>query len=379
MDLDNKIIKKGITYDDVLLIPRYSDFKRDEVDLSVVIADRYKINLPVLSAPMDTVTESDMAIAMSQHGALGVIHRNLKVKDQAKMIKKAKEAKVKDPRLASLAEDDTLLIAAAVGAGSDLKDRMKALSDQGLDIVCVDSGHGHSEYILKAVKYIKKNYPELIVIAGNVATGDGALALIDAGADVLRVGVGPGSICTTRIISGMGVPQLTAVKDTVKVASDKDIPVIADGGIKQIGDMAKALGMGAHFVMLGSLLAGYDQSPGEKVKIQGKEYKTYRGMGSLNAMVKGGAERYGQDPEELREKLIPEGVEGLVEYKGDVEDYLYQIAGSLRSSFYYLGSKSVDEFHKNAKFIEISNAGRKESDVHSISVTEVGSNYTKSN
>ncbi|HEX9804212.1 MAG TPA: IMP dehydrogenase [Candidatus Dojkabacteria bacterium] len=375
MKKSSKIIQEGITFDDVLLLPKYSTFRRSEVDLTNRLHEKLFLKLPVISSPMDTVTETDMASAMAQNGGLGIIHRNLKIEDQIEMLKNAKSQKISNPDLASVDAEGRLVIGAAVGAGDDLEMRIEKLAENGVDVFVVDSGHGHSEYIIKAAKFVKTKFPKIPLMAGNVATYDGAKALMEVGVDILRVGVGPGSICTTRIISGMGVPQLTAVENAVEAIEGTDVTVVADGGIKQIGDMAKALGFGAHAVMLGSLLAGFDESPGEKFKIGDKEYKAYRGMGSLAAMVKGGAERYGQDPKELKEKLIAEGVEGLVDYKGKVSDYLYQVSGSLKSSFYYIGSKNFEEFHKNAEFVKITPAGMKESDAHSITITEVGGNY----
>jgi IMP dehydrogenase len=372
----SKIVTKGLTFDDVLIVPKYSDFKRSEVILSSKLHDRLQLNFPVISSPMDTVTETDMAIAMSLIGGLGIIHRNLSIAEQTAMVKFIKSFhSSKITSVSTVDQNNKLFVAAAVGAGSDLEQRMQSLSAAKVDLVCVDSGHGHSKYIIDAIKFIKKQYPDIILMGGNVATYDGAKALIDAGVDILRVGMGPGSICTTRIISGMGVPQLTAIEEVVKAAKDTKVTLIADGGIKQLGDIAKAIGMGAHAVMLGSLLAGHDEAPGNIIEIDGNKFKSYRGMGSLGAMTKGGAERYGQDPKELKKKLITEGVEGVVKYKGNIEDYLFQIAGSLKSSFYYVGARNMQEFHNKVEFIQITSASIKESDTHSIKVVNVGNNY----
>lgn len=373
--MNEKIVMEGITFDDVLLLPRFSDFKRSDVDLTTNLHKKIVLKIPVISSPMDTVTESDMAIALAQNGGIGVVHRNIKIDVQAEMIRKVKSTEVVDLDQAAHDVQGRLLAAAAVGAGSDLEERVQALVDAEVDMICVDSGHGHSQYIIEAIKLIKEKYPQIVVMAGNVATYDGAKALIDSGVDILRVGVGPGSICTTRIISGMGVPQLSAVGEAARAAEGTDVTVVADGGIKQIGDMAKALGFGAHAVMLGSLLAGHNEAPGDVIKIGEKQFKSYRGMGSLGAMVKGGAERYGQNPNELKEKLVAEGVEGLVDFKGQVGTYLYQVTGSLKSSFYYIGSKNLSEFHNNAKFVKITPAGMRESDAHSITITDIGGNY----
>lgn len=371
-----KIAMEGLTFDDLLLLPNESSFKRSDVDLTTKLHPKIVLKLPILSSPMDTVTEADMAIAMAQAGGLGVIHRNLQVDTQKDFVKKVKAAKVSDAATASLDGKKRYLVAAAIGAGSDMQERVKALVDAEVDMIVVDSGHGHSKYIMDAVKFIKKNYKnKVVVMAGNVATYDGAKALMKAGADILRVGVGPGSICTTRVITGMGVPQVTALMEVARATKNSKVTFVADGGIRLMGDMAKALATGAGAVMLGSMLAGHDQSPGEKVTVNGKAYKKYRGMGSIGAMQKGGAERYGQNPKDVAKKLVAEGVEGLVPYKGDAHDFLYQANGSLRSSFYYLGSKSMNEFHKKSKFVRITAAGMRESHPHTITVVEAGANY----
>ena len=362
--MEDKIIMGGITFDDALLLPGYTDFKRQEVTIATTLHPTITLKLPVISSPMDTVTEGAMAEALAKAGGLGIIHRNLSVGDQASMVDQVKKK--------------NLLIGAAVGAGSDLEERVKALVAAKADVIVVDSGHGYTKFVVDAVKFIKTNYPKQVVMAGNVATADGAKALIDAGSDIIRVGMGPGSICTTRIITGMGVPQLTAISEVGKATRGTKVTIVADGGIKQIGDMAKALGMGAHAVMLGSLLAGFDESPGEKVEKDGKAYKRYRGMGSVGAMKEGSAERYGQSKDADKRTLIAEGVEGLVPYKGDVSAYLEQVTGSLRSSFYYIGAKTMDEFHKKARFIRITPASMRESHPHSILVSDAGGNYTLS-
>lgn len=367
---------EGLTFDDLLLVPSESSFKRSEVSLKTVLHPKITLALPILSSPMDTVTEEVMAIAMAEQGGLGVIHRNIQVEKQAAMVKKVKKTAVKDAAIASVDSRKRLLVAAAIGAGSDMEERVKALVEAEVDLIVVDSGHGHSRYIMDAVRYIKKNYGKKVVImAGNVATYDGAKALIKAGADILRVGVGPGSICTTRVVTGMGVPQVTALLEVARACKGSKVTFVADGGIRLMGDMAKALATGAAAVMLGSMLAGHTQAPGDVVSIEGKQYKKYRGMGSIGAMQKGGAERYGQDPKEVAKKLVAEGVEGLVPSKGDVGAFLYQAAGSLRSSLYYLGSKTVSEFHKKARFIRITAAGMRESHPHTITVVETGGNY----
>lgn len=351
----------GMTFDDVLLLPGYSDFKRADVDLTTKLHPKLKLRLPVLSSPMDTITEEKMAVALGAAGGMGIIHRNLSVADQALIVSSVKQK--------------NLLVGAAVGVGADFEARVAALIKALADVLVVDSGHGNTKFVIEAVKTIKKLYPNEIVMAGNVATFDGARRLIAAGADILRVGMGPGSICTTRIITGMGVPQLTAISETVRAAKGTKVTVVADGGIRQIGDMAKAMGYGASAVMVGSLLAGFDQSPGDTVVIAGKTYKQYRGMGSVGAMRQGSAERYGQTKDTSGKKLIAEGVEGLVKYKGPVSEYLDQVAGSLKSSFYYIGARTLPEFQKKARFISITPASMAESHPHNIVMVESGSNY----
>lgn len=370
----SKIVGEGLTFDDLLLLPRYSDFKRADADLSTRLHKNVTLKLPVLSSPMDTVTEQAMGIAMAQHGGLGVIHRNLSVAEQAAMVRGVKEAKAKDANVAAVDKAGRLLTGAAVGAGADLEERVRALLDAETDVIVVDSGHGHSQFILEGVRLIKKLRKDQVVMAGNVATAEGADALIKAGADILRVGIGPGSICTTRIVTGMGVPQLTAIANAVRGAKGR-ATVIADGGIRQMGDMAKALGFGADAVMLGSLLAGYEESPGEVLKLDERKYKQYRGMGSIPAMKKGSAERYGQSVKLDTTKYIAEGVEGLVPYKGDVTDFLYQVSGSLQSALYYVGSPTLKDFHNNAQFVRITHAGLLESHPHTIKVSGTGGNY----
>jgi IMP dehydrogenase len=311
---------------------------------------------------MDTVTEKDMAIAIGKAGGMGVIHRNLSIEKEAEIVSNVKKEHV--------------LAGAAVGAGSDLSDRVDALVKAGTDVLVVDSGNGNCSFIISAVKEIKKRYPNTVVMAGNTATADGAINLIKAGADILRVGMGPGSICTTRIVTGMGVPQITAIMEAVKGVAGNKVTIVADGGIRQIGDMAKALGAGADAVMVGGLLAGFDESPGKIVEIQKKKYKSYRGMGSVAAMQQGSAERYGQSKDTAARKLIPEGVEGLVAYKGSAAEYFEQVAGSLRSSFYDIGARNLGEFHAKARFIRITPASMSESHPHDIIVTDAGKNYS---
>jgi len=369
---DKVLPEKAITFDDVLLLPGYSDFTRDDIDLSIKLHANINLRIPIISSPMDTVTEAEMAIYLAQNGALGIIHRNLSAQEQAEMIETVKKERVKNSSRAALDSKGRLLVGVAVGAGSDLNKTVKILEKAGADIIVLDSANGFSKYIIDALKKIK-SLTKLPVMAGNIATYDGAKAMIESGADILRVGMGPGSICTTRIVTGMGVPQVTAVMETVRAASEKGIPVIADGGIKQIGDIAKALGFGASAVMLGSMLAGFDESPGEVIMANGIKFKQYRGMGSIPAMKKGSAERYGQNFD--AKKLVAEGVEAIIKYKGHVEDFIYQIEGGLRSSFYDIGGKTIDEFYEKSRFIEISGNGLTESHPHDISITDSGGSY----
>ncbi len=371
----------GLTFDDLLLLPNYTTFPREKAELTTRLHPSITLKLPIISSPMDTVTETDMAIAMAQNGGLGIIHRNLQVAAQKAMVEAVKKVKVKveEKGTASLDKQGRYLVGAAIGAGADMEERVKALVSAGVDVIVVDSGHGHSQYIMDCVTFIKKNYKgKVVVMAGNVATYDGAKAMMKAGADILRVGVGPGSICTTRVVTGMGVPQVTALMEVARAVKGSKVTFVADGGIRQMGDMAKALATGAAAVMLGSMLAGYEQSPGEKRKWEGSWYKQYRGMGSIGAMQKGGAERYGQNMKTEAKKLVAEGVEGLVPFKGDADDFLYQAAGALRSAFYYLGSKNISEFHKKAKFVKITQASLQESHPHSLSaITDMGGSYRR--
>lgn len=354
----------GLTFDDILILPGYTDFKRRDVSLATELHSTIVLPLPVISSPMDTVTDDAMARALAVAGGLGIIHRNLTVAAQATMVAKVNK--------------DKLLVGAAVGIGSDFEERVAALMAAGADMLVIDSGHGNTQFMVDAIGFIKKAYAKAVVMAGNIATLDGASRLIAAGADILRVGMGPGSICTTRIITGMGVPQISAIQEAVKavnVMKAKHVAIVADGGIRQIGDMAKALAVGADAVMLGSLLAGFDESPGDVVSVSGKKYKSYRGMGSIAAMKQGSAERYGQTRDTNERKLIPEGVEGLVGYKGSVTQYLDQVSGSLKSSFYYIGAQTLPEFHKKAEIVRITPASMIESHPHSITVTDGGQNY----
>lgn len=483
----NKIVFEGITYDDVLLIPAYSEVLPRETDITTHLTKSIKLNIPILSAAMDTITESSMAIALARAGGMGVIHKNLSIQAQASqvdrvkrsesgMIKKpitlTRDKRVSDaldlmakyhisgipiidenrkligiitnrdlrfkpnpnelledvmtkdnlitvPEGTTLSEAESLLqdkrieklpvvdennilkglitfkdiqkkkqhpdackdeqgrlrVGAGLGVTPDIIERVDALDEAGVDAVFVDTAHGHHQGVVNTVRKIKAHKPSLQVIAGNIATTEAAQALIDAGADGLKVGIGPGSICTTRIIAGVGVPQLSAIMNVAQCSSKHNIPIIADGGIKQSGDISKALAAGADSVMIGNLLAGHEESPGETVIYERRSYKIYRGMGSLGAMSQGSADRYFQDAEDGINKYVPEGIEGRVPYKGKVSGTLYQLIGGLRSAMGYCGCRNVDEMKSNAKFNKITNAGLRESHPHNVQITKESPNY----
>lgn len=480
-------IREGLTFDDVLLQPRASDILPAEADLKTRLTRDITINVPLVSAAMDTVTEARLAIAMAQHGGIGVIHRNLSIEEQAEEVRKVKRFEsgmVVDPvtihpsatlaelraiaqkykisgipvveadgklvgivtnrdvRFASdpketvanlmtrdivtvkegaseeearvllhkhrierlLVVDDAykcvglitvkdmekaqthpnackdekgrLRVAAASTVGDAGFDRAVALIHAGVDAVVIDTAHGHSIKVVEQVARLKKAYPDTQIIAGNIATKAAAQALIDAGADALKVGIGPGSICTTRIVAGVGVPQLTAIMDTASAAKAAGIPVIADGGIKYSGDMAKALAAGAECCMVGSLLAGTEEAPGEVFLFQGRSYKSYRGMGSVSAMARGSADRYFQKEVSDAMKLVPEGIEGRVGFKGPAAPILHQLIGGVRAAMGYTGSKTIPNFHENAEFVRITNAGLRESHVHDVAIAREAPNYS---
>jgi len=479
-------IPPAYTFDDVLLVPSASEVLPSEVSLATRLTHSIKLNSPLVSAAMDTVTEHRTAIAMAREGGIGIIHKNMSIKDQAReveRVKKSESGMIIDPvtvteaqsvadvqaimknykisglpvlrgdklvgivtnrdlrfvsddglhvsdvmtsknlvtvpegihlehckallhehRIEKLlvvddggtlkglitikdiekikkyplaAKDDVgrLLAGAAIGVGAEMQERTEALVGAGVDVVVLDSAHGHSAGILLAVSELKSSFPDLAVIAGNVATAEGTAALIKAGADCVKVGVGPGSICTTRIVAGVGVPQLTALKNCTEEAKKTGTPVIADGGIKFSGDLCKAIGIGAHSVMIGSLFAGTDETPGESFLYQGRKYKGYRGMGSLGAMKKGSSDRYFQKKESEASKLVPEGIEGKVPYRGPISEMIYQLLGGLRSGMGYTGAATVEELHKRAKFVRISPAGLRESHVHDVIITREAPNY----
>jgi IMP dehydrogenase len=487
----NKIIGIAYTFDDVLLVPAKSNVLPREVDVSTKLTRNIKLNIPLVSAAMDTVTESEMAIAIAREGGIGIIHKNMSIEKQASEVDKVKRSesgmilnpitltpdrKVRDaleimstykisgipivdsngklvgivtnrdlrfepdpdaeisrymtnsnlitaPVGTTLEEAEKILqkykieklpvvdkngylkglitfkdiqkkkkypnackdelgrlrVGAAVGIRSDTIERVEELKKVGVDVIVIDTAHGHSKGVIEMLKKIKKKFPELDVIAGNVATGEATLDLIKAGADAVKVGIGPGSICTTRVVTGVGVPQITAIMNCAEVAIKYKIPIIADGGIKQTGDIAKAIAAGADSVMIGALFAGTEESPGEKVLYEGRSYKVYRGMGSLEAMKSGSAERYFQDVEEDIKKLVPEGIEGRVPYKGHLHDVVYQMIGGLRSAMGYCGVRNIEEMKLKTKFILMTNAGLRESHPHDVIITKEAPNYSISN
>ena len=354
-------IKEALTFDDVLMLPRYSNVLPIETNINLNLTKKINLKVPFLSSAMDTVTESKMAIAMARAGGIGVIHRNLKIKKQADEVKKVKK--------------NNLFVGAAIGTNKEDIERAKALLDYGVDLIVVDTAHGHSAKVLKILSKLKKISKQTSICVGNIATGEAARQLYNSGADMIKVGIGPGSICTTRMVAGIGVPQISAIIEVKKALSKKKIKIISDGGIKFSGDIAKALAAGADGIMMGSIFAGTDESPGKKFKIKDKIYKHYRGMGSIGAMSSGSANRYFQKNYKDKKKFVPEGVEGRVEYKGSVSKIIYQLQGGLRSSMGYIGAKNLDEIKKKAKFIKITKAGFYESMVHSVEMTQKTINY----
>ena len=360
----------GLTYDDVLLLPDASDVVPSEVDTSTYLTRNIKLSVPLVSSAMDTVTESAMAIAMAKAGGIGIIHRNLSIEEQVTHVKLVKGA--------------GLIVGAAVGVGDDGYLRAKALIEVGADVVVVDTAHGHHKAVLEAIERIKREHPDQEVIGGNVATRAGAQALINAGADAVKVGVGPGSICTTRVVAGVGVPQITAIMEAAKACLKSDVPLIADGGLQYSGDIAKAIVAGADCVMLGSLLAGCDESPGEMIELDGKKYKAYRGMGSLGAMQSRGEkksyskDRYMQDDVLAEDKLVPEGIEGKVPHRGHVAEVVHQLVGGLRSGMGYAGAPDIAHLKRDGRLVQITYAGLQESHPHDVHHVADAPNYRSS-
>ncbi|MFN3528620.1 MAG: IMP dehydrogenase [Bacteroidia bacterium] len=488
LDFTQKVVGEGLTYDDVLLLPAYSEVLPREVDISTQFTRHIRINVPIVSAAMDTVTESALAIAMAQNGGIGMLHKNMSIERQAAEVRKVKRSesglivdpitlhaeasigealalmeensiggipivdheqrlvgiltnrdlrfeknparpitevmtkeklitagegtslqqaegilqehkieklpvtdkagkliglitykdilKLKDHPMACKDALGRLRVGAAVGVTADMLDRIKALVHAGVDVVTIDTAHGHSAGVIAALKQAKAAYPQLDIIVGNVATGAAARALADAGADAVKVGVGPGSICTTRVVAGVGVPQLTAVFEAAEALKGTGVPVIADGGIRYTGDIVKALAAGANTIMGGSIFAGVEESPGETIIFEGRKFKTYRGMGSIEAMKEGSKDRYFQDAEDEIKKLVPEGIVGRVPYKGRLEEVVYQYIGGLRAGMGYCGARTIDQLHE-ARFVRITNSGLRESHPHGVTITREAPNYTR--
>ena len=355
-------IKEALTFDDVTMAPKYSEVLPSEVDTSTKLSSNLKLKIPLLSSAMDTVTESKMAIAIARAGGIGVIHRNLDIKKQIEEIKKVKKLK--------------LLVGAAVGAGPLELKRAEAILKEKVDLIVVDTAHGHSKKVAEIIKVIKKKKTNKIALcAGNIATTEAAKFLIKLGVDVVKVGIGPGSICTTRLVAGIGVPQLSAIIEVKKGIKNNKVKIISDGGIKYSGDLAKALSAGADAIMIGSLFAGSTETPGKLIKKNGKQFKSFRGMGSVGAMNKGSADRYFQIKQKDVSKYVPEGVEGFVKYKGDVKDIIYKLIGGLKSSMGYLGAKKVPNLKNNPNFVKITKAGFYESMVHNVDKVTNDSKY----
>lgn len=377
---DTKFVKKGLTFDDVLLIPAESHVLPNEVDLSVQLAKNIKLNVPFISAGMDTVTESSMAIAMALQGGMGVVHKNMSIQAQAGEVSTVKGVSLAGNFDKAATDDQNrLLVAAAVGVTSDTFERAEALLKVGADAIVIDTAHGHSAGVLRKIAEIRDHFPDVTLIAGNVATAEGTKALFDAGVDVVKVGIGPGSICTTRVVAGVGVPQITAIYDAASVAREYGKTIIADGGIKYSGDIVKAIAAGGNAVMLGSMLAGTDEAPGETEIYQGRRFKTYRGMGSLGAMdsTHGSSDRYFQSGVNEANKLVPEGIEGRVAYKGSVADIVYQMDGGLRAGMGYCGAPDLATLTNEAQFVQITGAGLVESHPHDVQITKEAPNYSK--
>ena len=355
-------IKEALTFDDVTLAPKYSEILPSQVDTSIKITNNLKLKVPLLSSAMDTITESKMAIAVAKAGGLGIIHRNLNIKEQILEIKKVKKKK--------------LLVGAAVGAGANEFKRAEEILKEKIDMIVVDTAHAHTKKVSEIIKFIKKKKNKKTALcAGNIATPEAAKFLLKLGVDVIKVGIGPGSICTTRLVAGIGVPQLSAILSVRNGIKNRNVKIISDGGIKYSGDLAKAFAAGADAVMIGSLFAGTDETPGKLIKRNGKLFKSFRGMGSVGAMNKGSADRYFQSKQKDSSKYVPEGVEGFAKYKGDVGSIIYKLIGGLKSSMGYLGSKNILKLRNKPNFVKITKAGFYESMVHNVDVIKNDSKY----
>lgn len=371
-----KILEKdALTFDDVLLVPQYSEITPDMADVSTKLTNTFKMNVPFLSAAMDTVSEHKLVTALALAGGLGVIHKNMSIADQAKEVEMVKnyEFDNEENKRVLIDKKGRLCVGAAIGVTADMMDRVNALMDAGVDVFVLDSAHGDSKNIINAIKNLRLEYPSMELIAGNVATYEGALDLMKAGASAVKVGMGPGSICTTRIIAGIGVPQLQAVMDCARASKEMNVPIIADGGIKYSGDVVKALAAGANTVMLGGLFATCEEAPGDIYESNGKKYRTYRGMGSIEAMAKGSTDRYFQTG---HKKFVAEGVQGIVEVKTTVEELVFQLIGGLKAGMGYCGSKDIPTLQEKGTFIKITNNALLESHPHDISIDKGEPNYS---
>lgn len=373
---EERINSTALTFDDVLLVPAYSEVLPREVSTKARFTRNISLNIPIVSAAMDTVSEKAMAIMLARKGGISVVHKNMSIEAQARQIRAVKEYPAEGDKIPCLDAEGRLRVAAGVGITTDVLDRVTALVEAGVDAIVLDSAHGDSHGVVEALRKIKAVYPELDTVVGNIATAEAAVRLIEAGADSLKVGIGPGSICTTRIIAGVGVPQISAIYDVAKAAEGSGVPVIADGGLRYSGDIVKALAAGGDSVMIGSMFAGTDEAPGEIFEENGRKFKSYRGMGSVDAMKAGSRDRYFQDGEDSTKKLVPEGVVARVPYKGSVGDIIYQLVGGIRSGMGYCGAADIDALH-SARFVRITANGLVENHPHDITITGNTPNYHK--
>ena len=373
---EERINSTALTFDDVLLVPAYSEVLPREVSTKARFTRNISLNIPIVSAAMDTVSEKAMAIMLARKGGISVVHKNMGIEAQARQIREVKEYPAEGDKIPCLDAEGRLRVAAGVGITADVLDRVTALVEAGVDAIVLDSAHGDSHGVVEALRKIKAVYPELDTVVGNIATAEAAVRLIEAGADSLKVGIGPGSICTTRIIAGVGVPQISAIYDVAKAAEGSGVPVIADGGLRYSGDIVKALAAGGDSVMIGSMFAGTDEAPGEIFEENGRKFKSYRGMGSVDAMKAGSRDRYFQDGEDSTKKLVPEGVVARVPYKGSVGDIIYQLVGGIRSGMGYCGAADIDALH-TARFVRITANGLVENPPHDITITGNTPNYHK--
>ena len=373
---EERINSTALTFDDVLLVPAYSEVLPREVSTKARFTRNISLNIPIVSAAMDTVSEKAMAIMLARKGGISVVHKNMGIEAQARQIREVQEYPAEGDKIPCLDAEGRLRVAAGVGITADVLDRVTALVEAGVDAIVLDSAHGDSHGVVEALRKIKAVYPELDTVVGNIATAEAAVRLIEAGADSLKVGIGPGSICTTRIIAGVGVPQISAIYDVAKAAEGSGVPVIADGGLRYSGDIVKALAAGGDSVMIGSMFAGTDEAPGEIFEENGRKFKSYRGMGSVDAMKAGSRDRYFQDGEDSTKKLVPEGVVARVPYKGSVGDIIYQLVGGIRSGMGYCGAADIDALH-TARFVRITANGLVENHPHDITITGNTPNYHK--